>query len=136
MRRRTRRSPDWRVTRGQIFKAAFSPDSRSLASCSRDRTVRVWQIGDQFSALDPPPCDVLEGHTDEVHAVAFHPDGTRLATAGRDGAVWLWDLRRREAVVRLPGHKSYVWSLAFSHDGTTLASGSGDTTVRLWDTSR
>jgi WD40 repeat protein/tRNA A-37 threonylcarbamoyl transferase component Bud32 len=111
----------------RVVKAVFSPDSRCLASCSGDRTVRLWQIGSS-------ECQVLRGHTDEVYAVAFHPDGTRLATGGRDGAVWLWDLSRGEAVVRLPGHKDYVWSLAFSPDGTTLVSGSGDHTVRLWDT--
>ena len=110
-----------------VFKAAFSPDSRLLASCSLDRTVRLWEIGGGA-------CRVLRGHTDEVFAVAFHPDGTRLATAGRDGMIWLWDLARGEDVARLPGHKSFVWSLAFSADGATLASGSGDATVGLWDT--
>jgi WD40 repeat protein len=110
-----------------VFKAVFSPDSRCLATCSRDRTVRLWQIGSA-------ECQALHGHTGEVYAVAFHPDGTRLATGGHDGAVWLWDLTRGEDVVRLRGHRSFVWSLAFSPDGTTLASGSGDTTVRLWDT--
>jgi WD40 repeat protein/predicted Ser/Thr protein kinase len=110
-----------------VVAAAFSPDSRVLASCSLDRTVRLWPI-------DGRPCRVLSGHSDQVFAVAFHPDGTRLATAGRDRAVWLWDLARGEEVVRLPGHTSYVMSLAFSPDGATLMSGSGDFTVRLWDT--
>jgi WD40 repeat protein len=122
--------------------ATFSPDSRRVASCTKDGTVRLWQI-DTLTLPSPPGeggdgkvngCQVLRGHTDEVFAVAFHPDGTRLATAGRDRAIWLWDLARGEEVARLPGHTGYVWSLAFSPDGATLASGSGDFTVRLWDT--
>jgi WD40 repeat protein/predicted Ser/Thr protein kinase len=111
----------------ELFSASFSPDSRQLASCGLDRTVRVWQI-------DSGAYRELRGHTDDVFAVAFHPDGTRLASAGRDRAVWLWDLERGEEVAQLQGHTSYVWSLAFSPDGATLASGSGDFTVRLWDT--
>jgi len=117
-----------------VHSATFSPDSRLLATCSQDSTVRLWQVGSGASRL-------LPGHTDEVFAVAFHKDGKRLATAGRDRAIWLWDLARREEVgrvdevARLQGHTSYVWSLAFSPDGETLVSGSGDFTVRLWDTS-
>jgi WD40 repeat protein len=124
-----------------VMSATFSPDSRRLASCSSDFTVRLWPIdrlrlsssraGGVIRVAD---CQVLRGHTDEVFAAAFHPDGTRLATGGRDRAIWLWDLNRSEDVARLTGHTNYIWSLAFSPDGKTLASGSGDSTVRLWDT--
>jgi WD40 repeat protein len=110
-----------------VYSAAFSRDSRRLATCGQDFTVRLWEVGSGA-------CRVLRGHTDVVFAVAFHPDGKRLATGGGDRAVWLWDLERGEPVARLPGHTSYIWSLAFSPDGATLASGSGDFTVRLWDT--
>ena len=109
-----------------VYAAAFSPDSRLLATCSQDSTVRLWSVGSgAYRELR---------HTDEVFGVAFHPGGTRLATGGRDGAVWLWDLERDEVMARLPGHIAYIWSLAFNPDGTTLVSGSGDSTVRLWDT--
>jgi WD40 repeat protein len=125
-----------------VQSATFSPDSRLLATCSLDRTVRLWEIDPLPPASSPgegreasvTKCRVLRGHTDHVFAAAFHPGGTRLATAGRDRAVWLWDLVRGEEVARLQGHTSWVWSLAFSPDGKTLVSGSGDGTVRLWDT--
>ena len=110
-----------------IVPRAFSTDSRRVATCSKDRTVRVWDIATQ-------QCQVLRGHTDEVFTAAFHPDGKRLATGGRDRAIWIWDLETGQDVVRLQGHTSYVWSLAFSPDGASLVSGSGDGTVRLWDT--
>lgn len=125
-----------------IRSATFSPDDRLLASCSNDRTLRLWEM----DALTLPSLPgeggegmvrgrrILRGHTDEVLAVSFHPDGTRLASAGKDRSVWLWDLTRDEEVARLPGHTDYIWSLAFSPDGKTLVSGSGDGTVRLWDT--
>jgi WD40 repeat protein len=111
----------------EVHRAGFSPDSRLLATCSLDKSVRLWEV-------ESGVCRVLRGHTDIVFAVAFHPDGARLATGGRDRAVWLWDLKRGEEVARLPGHTSFIWSLAFSPDGATLVSGGGDATVRLWDT--
>src|SRR5262249_25513064 len=68
----------------EITWAAFSSDSRRLASCGFDRSVRVWDIEPRTLASEGEGgvqrCQVLRGHTDIAFAVAFHPDGTRLAT--------------------------------------------------------
>ncbi|MBC3989652.1 WD40 repeat domain-containing protein [Streptomyces sp. AC563] len=124
--------------RGFIPAVAFSADGRLLASASRDRTIRLWDVsGGRRGPVGRP----LTAHGDEgPRALAFSPDHALLASAGHDGSVRLWDVSdpaRAVPVGRpLRGHEDGVISLAFSPDGRTLASGSDDSTVRRWDLSR
>ena len=59
-----------------IFRIAWSPDGRMLASPSADKTIRLWDV--ETGEL----CRTLTGHTQSVLSVAWSPDGHRQFPSG------------------------------------------------------
>ena len=64
--------------------ACFSSDSRLLVSCSKDTTLKVWDVRSGKLKED------LLGHRDEVYAVDWSPDGRAVGSGGKDRAVRIW----------------------------------------------
>ena len=111
-----------------VTSVAFSPDGHSLASGSKDNTVRVWNLSEPNAG----PI-IFRGHDQAITSVAFGSDGHTIASGSEDKTVRLWNLHQPDAdPVVLSGHEDKVRSVAFSPDGQTLASSSNDQTVRLW----
>ncbi len=108
-----------------IFAVNFSPDGRSLVSCSADQTIRLWNV------MTGQCIKVLQGHAGLVTDVTFSPDGHILASSSYDHTVKLWDVATGQLLYTFPEH--IAMSTAFSPDGKKLAVGSFDETVRIWD---
>lgn len=107
---------------------AFS--TKLLATCSGDKTVRIYNTQD-FSEL---PFSPLTGHGYSVHCCCFSPCGQFLASCSTDATTVVWSMVTGdiEAVLEHPG-RSPVRICALSPKSAHLVSGASDGTLALWD---
>jgi energy-coupling factor transporter ATP-binding protein EcfA2 len=108
-----------------VYGVSFSPDGKTIASASWDKTVKLW-------SADGQELKTLKGHSGEVYGVSFSPDGKTIASASSDNTVKLWSADGQE-LKTLKGHSAAVYGVSFSPDGKTIASASWDNTVKLWN---
>ena len=117
-----------------VTSVAFHPTASLLATGSRDKTAKVWQLSSDNSSATCVA--TLKGHSCWVTSVAFHPTASLLATGSRDKTAKLWllssDNLSATCVATLEGHNNIVWSVAFHPTNHLLATSSTDNSAKLW----
>lgn len=106
---------------------SWSPDGKTLATCSSDRTIRLWDPATGRERV------TLLGHTNTIPGVSWSPDGKTIASAGGDITVRLWNPATGQERASLGGHTSYPRTVAWKPDGELLASGDTDGFIVLWE---
>ena len=120
---RERPARNWPPSTGhkdEVYSVAFSPDGKTLASGSLDKTIKLWEVATGKERA------TFEGHSDGVTSVAFSPDGKTLASGSDDTTIKLWDVATGKEQATFKGHKDPVVSRGFQSGRQDLASGSED----------
>ena len=88
-----------------IRSLVYSPDGSVLASGSRDRTIRLWNL--ETGEL----LHTLRGHTDGINSVAFSADGSTIISGSRDDTVRIWNVATGDELHTLDAHRDNVDSV-------------------------
>ncbi len=113
--------------RDYVMSAAWSPDSRYLATASFDGTAIIWEPASGRMLR------TLKGHSDSLTGIDFASGGGVVATASFDGTAKVWEASTGELLLTLSGHADWVMGVAFHPDSAWLATASYDGTAKLWD---
>jgi len=108
---------------GYVWRAAFSPDSKKLATAGiNDNSYRVWDVAGGKSLHEGK-----DAHDNWVTDVAYSGDGKLLFTSGRDGKVKVWDAENNKLIKTLEGLTDDACeAIAVSKDGKRVLAADGN----------
>lgn len=134
-----------------ISNVEFAPDGATLATASRDGSIKIWSIEQGVEVTS------FVGFPERVHDIEYSPDGEHLMIGlgnvrdfpdgsdnPADSSAFFWDLQDGAQAQIYLGHSDWTWGADISPDGNLVASGSGplflpatldnlDATARIWD---
>jgi len=98
-----------------------------VASCGRDRTVRLWSISKASCLV------TFNAHENWVRSVLVHPTGNFIISAGDDRSVRVFDVKSKRCLRTIDdAHPHFVTSIAMHHTLPIMVSGGVDHTVKCW----
>uniref|UniRef100_A0A1X7VGR6 tRNA (34-2'-O)-methyltransferase regulator WDR6 n=1 Tax=Amphimedon queenslandica TaxID=400682 RepID=A0A1X7VGR6_AMPQE len=120
---------------GVIFCVDFNEDLSLLASSSDDRSVRIWELPQDWKLLKGHTVSnslyVLYGHTARVWRVYWTLSSSLLLSVGEDATCRVWDHRGNCKNV-ISGHRGRnIWSVAFNEADNLIYTGGEDSSIRV-----
>ncbi|KAI0375120.1 WD40 repeat-like protein [Pilatotrama ljubarskyi] len=125
--------------KSEVNQLRCNPSRTKLASCSDDRTARIWNIEDiVYGRPQDDNVVTLTGHKAQVGNLAWSPsthpgEHELLVTSSFDHSARLWDTVTGDCLRIFQDHTKHVYNLAFSPDGRRFATAGGDGWLYVYD---
>ena len=104
-----------------------------LASCSSDRTIKVW---DTRTAHTDSQLTIPDSHTRDVNVISWNTlETSQIASGSDDGSFKVWDLRfANKQAAFIQWHSDSITSIGWNpQDSSELAVASADDRLTVWD---
>eukprot|EP00755_Sulcionema_specki_P004520 Sspe_Gene.4552::Locus_1491_Transcript_1_1_Confidence_1.000_Length_1225::g.4552::m.4552 len=107
----------------------YNTPQRLLLSCSRDKLVKAWRVGEDARINH---LHTLAGHSFVVANVCSNDDGSRIVSGSRDNTVRMWDSETGAQVKCKETPRNLVHCLRWVHNHTVVQGGE-NLKLYLWD---
>lgn len=97
----------------------FAPEGDALFSCSRDKTVKQWDISTGYCKR------TWSGHENWVRRLDLTKDGQTLVSASDDQSVIVWHIQKEAPLLRFFAHDNVIEALTLiegEHSSKLIAS--------------
>ncbi|XP_054168312.1 lissencephaly-1 homolog isoform X1 [Oppia nitens] len=99
-----------------------------LASGSRDKTIKVWDVSVGVCLF------TLIGHDNWVRGICWHPGGKYIVSCSDDKTIRVWDILNKRLNKTLEcAHSHFCTSIDFHPTSPYVVSGSVDHSLKVWE---
>ncbi|MBI3220387.1 MAG: caspase family protein [Bacteroidetes bacterium] len=94
-----------------VIAVAISPDSNYVATGSRDKTIKLWELSSGREVRS------FLGHETSVNAIDFSRDGKYLISSSTDKTARLWEVATGKLLFTSEEQKDFLTDVAISPNG-------------------
>jgi WD40 repeat protein len=124
---------EWQAHANSVFCLAYSGDSKTLISGSRDARLKVWDVQGKYAQATE-----VAAHLYAINHLAFSPNGKHFVTCSLDKSIKVWDSNNLTLLkvidkARHAGHGTSVNKLLWTSFDNQMISASDDRTISVWN---
>lgn len=110
-----------------VLTVAVSPDSNYVATGSRDKTIKLWELSTGREVRS------FLGHTASINQIDFSKDGKYLISGNGDGTARIWEVATGKELHSVKPDEERVTDVAYDPNGKFFVTVGFGQKVRVWD---